>query len=52
MLVVETVKVAAPEVVGVTETDGKLLSAGPEGDILAVRATVPLKLLTELAVTE
>lgn len=48
---VDTDRVAVPGVEGVTETDGGMLRAGPEGDTLALRFTVPLKLFSELAVT-
>jgi hypothetical protein len=47
----ETFRVAAPVVEGVTETDAGKLVVGPEGDTLAVRSTVPLKLFSELTIT-
>lgn len=50
-LVVETVNVAVPAADGVTETDAGMLAVGPEGDTLALKSTVPLKLFSELAVT-
>lgn len=52
VLVVETFKVAVPAADGVTETEGGMLGVGPEGDTLALKLTVPLKLFSELAVTE
>ena len=50
-LLVDTVRVAWPGVEEVTETEGGMLVVGPEGDTLALRLTVPLKVFSELAVT-